>query len=120
VAAGGAAPVRDVDRTLVTPTPGELEEALRAAATESATRRPRGLRWPPPGLDRKLARLRREASGRFIWGAADGRPDRTHVTLAWWRDYVGRAPVRISGRRRPTPCPTQPRPGLPGGHPGRR
>jgi hypothetical protein len=79
------------NRLLLAPTRAELAEALAAAAATlpSAT---------GPLRDRDaLARFEAEAEG--VWVSSRRRPGRgagPTVAVAWWRDFAGRAHVRVS------------------------
>jgi hypothetical protein len=93
--------VASFDRVVVGPDRAGLGQALCDAAA-AANARPglRALPWPPADLDAVLARLDGQAEGLARW--APGPPVRRPraaalVACAWWRDYLGRAHVRVRG-----------------------
>jgi hypothetical protein len=86
-----------VDRVLLAPSQADVEEALREAvsAANAGTGRDR-LALPPHGLHAGLARMESEGEGQLDWPtrrrAGAVRPG---AGVAWWRDYLGRAHVRV-------------------------
>src|SRR5262245_31026330 len=71
-----------------------MKEALRAAAGALNAGR-----WPSPHLSPPLARLRDEAEGEQVWQGPSPRfRPQARLSLAWWRDLLGRPHVRVTGR----------------------
>jgi hypothetical protein len=99
------------DVTLVSPAPDELERALSEAVTAANGRcRTSLLAWPLDGLPELVDRLAVEAEGWHAWRSGSPRrrkEQRSAAAVAWRRDFLGRAHVRVVARRlemgEPTP-----------------
>ncbi len=93
-----------LNRTLLRPTPAEVESLLRDAVA-AANYRCRKLRlaWPLPDLTEFLADYATRPEGQKLWLGATGEEttQASQAAVVWWTDCAGRRHVRVAGNRGP-------------------